>query len=192
MAGVVQLTIAIDENAADVAADLITSTQPDPAAFLRILSRKVAACAGGVRGAKFTARVDDMDPDGMDSVSITNTIVKASLVADTDTLTIGLVTFEWVASGTTDTDVVIGTDSATCATNLAAKINAHPVLAGLFSATAASGVCTITYHGDPRLGTFVLVSEAGAGQTLSAVYFGSTESDAATTESDVITGSLGL
>lgn len=192
MVAIIQLSLAVDESATDVAASLITATDPDRRAFLRILSRKLDACAGGVRGAKYTARVDDMDADGMDAVSVTNTIVKASLTADTDTLTIGTVVFEWVAAADADGEVTIGSDSAACAVNLAAEINDTAALAGLVSAEAASGVVTLTYHGDPRLGSLIALSEAGAGQTLSATDFGSTESDAATSASDAITGSLGI
>jgi phage tail sheath gpL-like len=79
----------------------------------------------------------------------TITITHANLTA-ADTVTIGAAVYTAVASGATGNQFNIGADATADANNLAAAINASPDLAGLVTASAASGVVTLTFLGDAR------------------------------------------
>lgn len=67
-----------------------------------------------------------------------------------DTVTIGTIAFEAVASGATGNQFNIGADADEDGENLATAINASDDLAGLVTAANASGTVTLTYQIDAR------------------------------------------
>jgi hypothetical protein len=169
-AAVYQIQVAVDDDPVAAARAAITEQGAGARGLLRHLGRELSSMATGLRPVIVACRVDSSAEgstnDPLDQATVTNTITQASLVADTDTLTIGVWTFTWVASAATSTEVTIGASNAACATNLAAKINAFTYLQGLVSASANNNVVTLRWLGDPRAGALVRVSEAGDGQEL--------------------------
>lgn len=103
--------------------------------------------------------------------TITNTITQASLVDDTDTLSIGNVTLTWKTTPSTENEVGIGSSDTEAGDNLAAKIAAHSVLGSLVGASNNAGVVTLAWLGDPSDGTLIGITEAGSGQVLSGSSF---------------------
>jgi hypothetical protein len=181
---VLQIGLALEDSPAGIAQD-IEDISHSRELVLRYLARQIDK-VGGQRH-KLSVRVDSSTAGStqfpLSRASLTNTIVQASLVADTDTLTFGtLVTLTWVAEASSAAEVTIGATDADCATNLAAKINASPYLAGLVSASAADDVVTLSWLSDPRAGVLVGVTETGSGQTLSTSVFllDTTEANAGT------------
>jgi len=112
--------------------------------------------------------VDIEDATNHTKGTATNTIAQASLVATTDTLTIGHTTLTWVVASANENQITIGGTDAICATNCAAIINAHSVLKHLVSASAAAAVVTITALHAGLRGRALALQEVGNGQTLSA------------------------
>lgn len=79
------------------------------------------------------------------SIAITNANVSAG-----DTVTIGTIAFEAVASGATGNQFNIGASATLTGDALAAAINASGDLTGLVTAANVSGTVTITYSIDAR------------------------------------------
>lgn len=201
MAAVIQLTLAVDQNSADLVDELITQSRGDDRAFLRALSRRLGAYAGGVRKCRYLARVDDFDEPGLVTPSIvTIAITQASLVDGVDGIAIGTMELAWVSSTPGADEVLIGATSAECATNLAAKINTlaaapgSPYYAGLLVATAESNVVTVTGYVDPRSAMMMAVGESGSGQVIDTSLWGGGLSSATMhgTVDSVISGELGI
>lgn len=76
----------------------------------------------------------------------TRTITVGTNPAADATLGFGNVTLTWKASASGENQVTIGGTTTISATNLAAKINAHSILGGLFVATSATNVVTLTVN----------------------------------------------
>lgn len=76
----------------------------------------------------------------------TRTITIGTNPAADATLGFGNVTLTWKASASGENQVTIGGTTTISATNLAAKINAHSILGGLFVATSATNVVTLTVN----------------------------------------------
>ena len=128
----------------------------------------------GVRGGKIV-RALDKSTDGVsdkagDAASITYTVAANGTLSG-DTFTLGSVTLTW------DTDMDVGADADESATNLAAEINGNATLTGVFTATAASNVVTITAYGPPLLLKNLTASVSDASATLSATNFGHDTTD---------------
>lgn len=171
--GVIHLRLTTDLDPQS-AQDALEESASDKESYLSNLQRLIGSL--GVRPFKVTHRVDSetagsADNPG-DSVAITNTITQASLVDATDTLTIGNVTLTWKSAPSGENEVLLDSTSTLCGDALVTKINAHSKLGGLFYATNAAGVVTITYAGGAREGTLIGASEAGNGQVLSDTDFG--------------------
>ncbi len=162
-------TIVIKHDSATTAAEVaerLARPASDKKNGLRMLIRLLEALVAGTRLGRVSVKVDDVTVG--DRASVTNTITQASLVADTDTLTIGDITLSWKAAASTESEVTIGGTATICATNLVAKINAHSQLKGLVSATSAAGVVTISCAFPGRIGEMITLAEVGNGQVLSA------------------------
>jgi hypothetical protein len=124
-----------------------------------------------VKGGKLVMTIDSVDSGTvLENVSVTATCAQATTDED-DTVVIGGTTFTWKASPSGESQVDIGVDDATCASNLATAINAHSQLQGVVTASAAAAVCTITLSGASRLARHILLSETGDAVTLSATSF---------------------
>ena len=76
----------------------------------------------------------------------TRTVTIGTNPADADTLGFGNVTITWKTSGSGENQVTIGGDTTLTATALKNAINAHSILGGLFVATSATNVVTLTVN----------------------------------------------
>lgn len=76
----------------------------------------------------------------------TRTITIGTNPADADTLKFGNVTITWKTSGSGENQVTIGGTTTITATSLKTAINAHSILGGLFTATSATNVVTLTVN----------------------------------------------
>ncbi len=96
------------------------------------------------------------DPD---SKAVADVACYYSSTSPDSTLAIGKVVFTAKASGATGSDQFdIGASNEEMAENLAAKVNAHPDLAGAISASLpAVGMVRLTANGDPRLARLLTV-----------------------------------
>lgn len=65
--------------------------------------------------------------------------VQANAATDTVTFTFGTLAIVFTEAGTGAEGFARGADNTACAANLAAKINAHPVLSGIIKATPSAG-----------------------------------------------------
>ena len=74
----------------------------------------------------------------------TRTVTIGTNPADADTLKFGNVTITWKTSGSGENQVTIGGTTTQTATALKTAINAHSILGGLFTATSATNVVTLT------------------------------------------------
>lgn len=97
------------------------------------------ALSGSDRDAKLAVQVNSGD-----AVAASGTITFSS-IANNDTVTVGTVTFTAKTSGASGaTQFNIGGSDTNAGTNFAAAVNAHSTLSPYVSASAASGVTTIT------------------------------------------------
>lgn len=76
----------------------------------------------------------------------TRTVTIGTNPADADTLGFGNVTITWKTSGSGENQVTIGGTTTLTATALKNAINAHSILGGLFVATSATNVVTLTVN----------------------------------------------
>lgn len=76
----------------------------------------------------------------------TRTVTIGTNPADADTLKFGNVTITWKTSGSGENQVTIGGTTTITATSLKNAINAHSILGGLFVATSATNVVTLTVN----------------------------------------------
>ena len=117
--------------------------------------------AGGLESGSLDVQTGSADP-----VAASGTITLASCA--TDTVTIGGVTFTGSGSPTGDEQFETDGDDTADAAALAAKINAHPTLSQVVSATSALGVVTVTARVKGVVGNFITLSETGSTITVSA------------------------
>lgn len=115
--------------------------------------------AGALQGT-VTASYSSADP-----VAASGTITLASCA--TDTVTIGGVTFTGSSTPTGDEQFETDGDDTADAAALAAKINAHPTLSKVVSATSALGVVTVTCLLKGVVGNFITLAETGSTITIS-------------------------
>lgn len=76
----------------------------------------------------------------------TRTVTIGTNPSDADTLKFGNVTITWKTSGSGENEVTIGANTTATATALKTAINAHSILGGLFTATSATNVVTLTVN----------------------------------------------
>lgn len=126
------------------------------------LSSFFDACVGGLEHAS----IDLQYTDGTAPVAASATITLASCA--TDTVTIGGITFTGSGSPTGDVQFETDGDDTADAAALAAKINAHPTLSKVVTATSALGVVTVTCRIKGVVGNFITLAETGTTITISA------------------------
>jgi hypothetical protein len=170
---VLQIGLALEDAPANIDADL-DACYPDRIQTLKYLERLLGHV--GAQKHKLSVRVDSSTDGSSDSpldrAAPTITITFANITA-TETVVIGTTTLEWVVASANEDEVTIGADLAAATTNLTAAINAHSTLSKLFIATGvtATGVVTVTFTGDPRLGALIGLSETGDATVVSATSF---------------------
>jgi hypothetical protein len=185
---VINVSVAVGESPASVTRKLITEQGVNGRQLLLALSKKFAALAGGVRPSRVSCRVDSSTEgstnDPLDRMTRTITITYANITAD-ETVVIGGTTLTWKASAANEDQVTIGDNLADATTNLTAKINDHSKLNGIFSASGntSTGVVTVTYCGDPRLGYHLGLSETGDAVAVSGSNFALDTTEAYSSES---------
>jgi phage tail sheath gpL-like len=94
-----------------------------------------------------------------------------------DTFTIGGVVLTAASSPSGESQFALGASATAAGANLAAAINAHSKLAGLVSASAATGVVTITLLVGGRIGELITLAEASSACALSGTTFAPTTTD---------------
>jgi hypothetical protein len=175
-ASVIKVQLAIDDDPTSVAREIVTEQGINGRQLLKKLSKKFAAMAAGVRPSIVTCRVDSStdagDNEPLDQKTRTITITFANITAD-ETVVIGGTTLTWKASASGEDQVDIGANLAAATTNLTSKINNHSKLKGIFTASGdtATGVVTVTYTGDARLGYHIGLSETGDAVAVSGTNF---------------------
>lgn len=115
---------------------------PDGAYGNNIKLRKQVTTAGVFSFTSGVAFTGGISPN----TAQTRTITVGTNPAADATLGFGNVTLTWKASASGENQVTIGGTTTISATNLAAKINAHSILGGLFVATSATNVVTLTVN----------------------------------------------
>jgi hypothetical protein len=175
-ASVYQIQVAVDDDPTGVVHESITNQGTEGRSLLRHLGRKLSALAGGIRPVIVACRVDSSTEgstnDPLDRMTRTITITYANITAD-ETVVIGGATLTWKDTAASESEVDIGANLAAATTNLTSKINNHSKLKGIFTASGntSTGVVTVTYCGDPRLGYHIGLSETGDAVAVSGANF---------------------
>jgi hypothetical protein len=175
-ASVVNVSLAINDDPTGVVRSIITEQGTSGRRLLTRLARLLVACAGGIRPSIVSCRVDSSTDAGtnkpLDRMTRTITITYGNITAD-ETIVLGGTMLTWKASASGEGEVTIGANIAAATTNLVAKLNDHSKLKGIFTATGntSTGVVTVTYCGDPRLGYHLLLSETGDAVVCSGTNF---------------------
>jgi len=182
---VLNVSLVLENAPADVAAELALHTEAAP--MVKYISRKLHSAASGMQRARLTVRNDSATTGSSQEAgeykSSTVAITQASLVATTDTLVFGgAVTLTWVVASANENQITIAASDTLCGDALAAAINAHSILGGIFFASNASGTVTIQYRGDPRIGSMIALTETGNGQVITGTTFASDVTDAKSSE----------
>lgn len=182
---VLQIGLALEDQPANITAEFVQVGQ-NREQMIRLLERLLGR-VGHVKH-KLSVRCDS-ETDGsanfpLSRAAPTITITFANITAG-ETIVIGNVTLTWAASAANQNEVTIGANLAAATTNLAAAINVHTSLAKLFVATGntSTGVVTVTFTGDPRLGALIGLSETGDAVAVSASSFASDTTKAASSNS---------
>lgn len=165
--------------------DIINTAAGDSKYFARAVSALFKGFAGGAADGSVDVSEDTDSPV---AASGTITITHANLAAD-DTVTIGGVTITAKASASVDsTQFSIGADAAADATNLAAAINTNLTLSRVMTASADSGVVTLTMKVKGVVGNCIVMSTSDATAYGLAAFSGGTGGASGT----VTTYSFGL
>ena len=115
---------------------------PDGAYGNNIKLRKQVTTAGVFSFTSGVAFTGGINPN----TAQTRTITVGTNPANNDTLGFGNVTITWKTSGSGENQVTIGGTTTLTATALKNAINAHSILGGLFVATSATNVVTLTVN----------------------------------------------
>lgn len=136
----------------------------------RIMLRRVMNYLNSVAGGAKAATVDLQVSEG-DAVAASGTITFSGVGQANDTVLINGVTFTAVASGATGDQWNVGASATASAAALAAAINASAtaLVSDNVSASADSGVVTITASKKGTLGNCVTIAEGVDGLTHMAV-----------------------
>ena len=115
---------------------------PDGAYGNNIKLRKQVTTAGVFSFTSGVAFTGGISPN----TAQTRTITVGTNPLANDTFKFGNVTLTWVASAANENQVTIGGNTTATATALKTAINAHSILGGLFVATSATNVVTLTVN----------------------------------------------
>lgn len=153
------------ENAADIA-ELLATSHTDKYVFAEKVADYMKALSGGCRSGSIDAQID-----GGDAVAASGTITFSGTGAASDTVLINGVTFTAVASGATGNQWNVGGSATLSAAALAAAIvaSATALVNAHVTATAASGVVTITSKFEGVQGNAVTIAEGVDGSSHMAV-----------------------
>lgn len=130
--------------------------------FIRELINELKGFASGARNGSMIVELEN----ATNTTKATGTITCTGVPTANDTVTIGGKVLTWKASAGNENEITIGGSATTSGDALAAAINANSVLAGLVSATAATGVVTITCVVPGRIGNLITTAEAGTNTTV--------------------------
>jgi hypothetical protein len=181
MAGVLNITMAVDDSPTRLAADLVACSN-ERRLVERFIEHQLRKGWNG-RPNKFSIRVDSatagVSQDVLESATATATLSFADITA-TENFFVGAVIFAWAASAANEDEITIGADLAAATTNFVNAINAHSKLRGIISATGntSTGVITLTFHGGPRMAKLVVLFSLDAGVVFSAGSFAGDTTDA--------------
>lgn len=159
MASSFVLTVKANRSSTDMEARCKQASS-SPREQAQLLAGFFRDLASGADGASIDLQTASAAP-----VAASGTITLASCA--TDTVTIGGVTFTGSGSPSGDTQFETDGNDTADAAALAAKINAHPTLSKVVSATSALGVVTVTCLVKGVIGNFITLSETGTTITVS-------------------------
>lgn len=147
------ITITHGKEAAQSVKDLLCLSSGKPKMEAIKVARFFEAAAGGLRSCKF-----DVFANG---VAATGTITFSGTGAANDTILVNGVTFTAKTSGATGNQWNVGASATASAANLAAAINASAtaLVSDHVTASAASGVVTITSKFNSVAGNAVTIAE---------------------------------
>lgn len=165
-----QLVIAHDETTGNDQRDLYAETGYRELAAMKI-EDFVRKCVTGVHPCNIRTRVN--------SALATGTITFSSQVA-TDTVTVNGTTFTAVSGAPTSSQYDISGGDTTGAASLATQINANTTLAAMLTASAASGVVTLTTVVPGVMGNAITIAISAHGSVSGARLTGGTNGDTET------------
>ena len=154
------LNLLITPSRVDAHSNLYISGKPHETA--KSLANYFQALAARHESATVEVQTNSSSP-----VAASGTITVASVQAD-DTFTLGGITFTGKASPSGDIQFDSDGSDSVVAAAIAAKINAHPTLSKIVSASAADEVVTVTCLVKGVIGNFITLSSSGATLTVSA------------------------
>lgn len=162
------ITVTHGGESLQTAKDLLLKPSSKPRQAMVWLERFFGAVSLGNRSAKIVAQVNTGD-----AVAATGTVTLASLVA-ADTITVGTQVFTSSASPSGNNQFLsTGGDTAVAAA-ATAKINAHPSLVGVVSATSAAAVITLTAAQTGLIGNQIGIAISAHGSVSAAKLTGGT------------------
>ncbi len=138
MAAQTKITITHDKELAVDLQAAIQSVSGQPRQGVQKLGNFLDRLASGVAMGSMAVLIDDGA-----GVAASGTVTVASQVQN-DTVTIMGLVFTCRTAPSTNVQYAVGADDTACAVSLAAKINAHPSLLNVVTATSALGVVTLT------------------------------------------------
>lgn len=156
------ITLSHDTEAHQTVKDLLLKNSSKPRTEAVALSKFFDAASIGNRTCSFTVEVDSGD-----AVAASGTITFSSFVAD-DTVTVGTQTFTAKSSPSGDNQFDVDGGDTAAAAALAAKINAHPSLSRVVTASAASGVITVTSYVKGLIGNQIGIAISAHGSVSGA------------------------
>lgn len=165
------LVVAQDETSANVQRDLYAEAGLVELAGLKI-KNYLKNLISGAHPASIQTKIN--------AVKASGTITLSSHVA-TNTVTVNGIAFTCVASGATGNQYNVGADDTETAVNLAVALNANTTLDGMISASAASGVVTLTALIPGEIGNAVTLAISANGSVSAARMAGGTNGDTETT-----------
>jgi phage tail sheath gpL-like len=115
------------------------------------LSSLIESMVGGAVNGKIELAIGAVAASGTITLTFAN-------IAAADTVTVGGVVFTARASGATGAEFNIQTNATVTAANFAAAINAQTALAAQLTASAASGVVTITAVNEGAAGNYIVLA----------------------------------
>ena len=152
---ILRVSLVSPDPAGDIAQRLVFPAG-DGRHAARVLSQYFAGAAGGYRDCKFAVAVETSTSSTTQAAN-TITITHAN-VSDGDTITIGGRVITAKTAGANQNEWTIGANATADGVALAACINAHTELKSFLSASAASGVVTVTCLVDGLIGKHVTLA----------------------------------
>lgn len=150
-----------NQNAASAAQKFASAHADDRAKGINDLINLLAMVASGAEAGRVYVAVDN--PSGGTAGTFTVTCTQAN-ATNGETVTVLGVTFTLVTTASADPrsgQIEAGADDTEMGDNLAAAINAHPLLKPVISAANAAGVVTCTFRDKGLFGNLGVAAETG-------------------------------